>query len=66
MRVPAGFLPVLLALLPAAGRQDDPPPTALQTALGDFDPAGPWHYNNLAAGFTEARAAGKPLLIVFR
>ncbi|MBI3857244.1 MAG: hypothetical protein HY293_16280 [Planctomycetes bacterium] len=53
---------VLLAILLAAGPQEDP----LQAALNDLDPEGPWHYNNPASGFAEARATGKPLLVVVR
>jgi hypothetical protein len=53
----ASFL-VLLGVL----AQDNP----LQEALRDNDPEGPWHYNDLAGGLAEARASGKPLLVVFR
>jgi hypothetical protein len=38
----------------------------LQEALRDNDPEGPWHYNDLATGIAEAKASGKPLLVVFR
>ncbi len=60
------FRSVLLALGLLAARQDDPAPTPLQLALGDLDPAGNWHYNDLAAGIADARANGKPLLVVIR
>ena len=39
---------------------------ALQEALRDIDPEGPWHYNDLAAGLAAAKASGKPVLVVFR
>ncbi len=51
---------VLLALL---APQD---PTPLQRALNDLEPRGDWHYENLAAGFAEARKTGKPLCVVIR
>ena len=51
----------LLFLLAASGPAQD-----LQEALRDNDPEGPWHYNDLAGGFAEAKSTGKPLLIVFR
>jgi hypothetical protein len=45
--------------------QDKPLPP-LQEALSDLDPEGDWHYNDPAAGFAEAKATGKPVLLVFR
>ena len=50
----------------AAGSPLQEDSAALQEALRDHDPEGPWHYNDPAAGFAEAKATGKPLLIVFR
>ena len=55
-------LAALALLLVSAISQDNP----LREALRDSDPEGPWHYNDLAGGFAEARSTGKPLLIVFR
>lgn len=58
------MLKILLSLALAA--QAEPPPTPLQKALNDMEPRGDWHYNDLDAGFAEARRAGKPLCVVFR
>jgi hypothetical protein len=52
----------LLVVL-AAAAQD---PAALQKALNDTEVKGNWNYNDIAAGFAEARKSGRPLLIVFR
>ena len=51
-------------LLAAAGGSQDPGP--LQKSLNDLEVKGPWVYNDLPAGFAEAKKTGKPLLIVFR
>ena len=48
----------------AAGLQQDP--AALQKSLGDTDVQGAWFYNDLGAGFAEAKKTGKPMLVVFR
>jgi hypothetical protein len=37
----------------------------LRRALGD-ELAGPWVYDDLEAGYAEARASGKPLLVSIR
>jgi len=55
--------PLLLALCAVA---QDKPLHPLQEALSDLDPEGEWHYNDPSAGFAEAKAAGKPVLLVFR
>jgi len=54
----------VLLVLGAVGQ--DKPLHPLQEALNDLDPEGEWHYNDPAAGFAEAKAAGKPVLLVFR
>jgi serine protease Do len=54
-----------LALVLFALSQDKPL-HPLQEALSDVDPEGDWHYNDPAAGFAEAKATGKPVLLVFR
>jgi hypothetical protein len=41
-------------------------PGPLQKSLADLEVKGPWHYNDLAGGFAEAKKTGKPLLITFR
>ena len=41
-------------------------PGPLQKSLEDLQIAGPWIYNDLPAGFAEAKKTGKPLLVVFR
>lgn len=38
----------------------------LQKALKDEDLVGPWIYDDIPAGFAEAKRTGKPLMIVFR
>ncbi len=41
-------------------------PAALMKQLSDLDVQGAWIYNDLDAGFAEARRTGKPLLVVLR
>ena len=41
-------------------------PTTLQKKLKDLDVHASWIYNDLAAGFKQAKKTGKPLLVVFR
>jgi hypothetical protein len=60
-----GLLAGLMGLVLLAAGQDETE-SPLQSALRDSDPEGPWHYNDLPSGFAEAKATGKPLLIVFR
>jgi hypothetical protein len=50
------------ALLAAGGGGND----ALKAALKDTEVAPAWVYNDLGAGFAEAKKTGKPLLVVFR
>ncbi len=38
----------------------------LRAALKDDEPKGDWIYDDLAAGFAEAKATGRPLMVVFR
>ena len=38
----------------------------LRKQLKDVDLVGRWIYDDVDAGFTEAKRTGKPLLIVFR
>lgn len=39
---------------------------SLKTALKDTDLPGSWIYDDVNAGFAEARKSGKPMLVVFR
>ena len=56
------FLPVFLAALAfPAGDKDK-----LRDALGDKSLAGAWIYDDVDAGFAEARKTGKPLMVVLR
>ena len=38
----------------------------LRTALKDTEVKGNWIYDDLGAGFDEAKKSGKPMMIVFR
>ena len=38
----------------------------LKTALGDVHLADGWIYEDIAAGYAEAKKTGKPLLVSFR
>ena len=38
----------------------------LRKGLKDMDLGGRWIYDDLEAGFAQARTTGKPLLVVFR
>jgi len=38
----------------------------LRTALKDIEVKGEWIYDDLPAGFAEAKKSGKPMMIVFR
>ena len=49
------------AWTPAAQAQTD-----LQKKLKDTGVAAHWIYDDIAKGFAEARATGKPLLVTFR
>jgi hypothetical protein len=51
----------LAAATPQAG-----PKEQLKQALKDTSPVGPWIYDDIDAGFSEAQKTGKPLLVVFR
>lgn len=54
-------LGVLVVWSPTAQGQND-----LQKNLKDTNVAEHWIYDDIAAGFVEARATGKPLLVTFR
>lgn len=54
-----------LAFACLAARQE-PAKDALKTQLKDADVAASWIYDDIAAGFAEAKKTGKPLLVAFR
>ena len=54
-----------LALLCAASPQDSGK-EKLKTALKDDAVKGDWNYDDLNAGYAEAKKSGKPLMVVFR
>jgi hypothetical protein len=41
-------------------------PEELRRAIGDGPLVGPWIYDDVAAGFEEARNTGKPLAVFLR
>lgn len=51
-----------LAVLLAPAQDKD----QLRRELRDGDLAGPWIYDDVDAGYAEAKKSGKPMLIVFR
>jgi hypothetical protein len=51
----------LIAATPAAQAQND-----LRKNLKDTNVAEHWIYDDITAGFAEAKATGKPLLVTFR
>ena len=53
----------LACLLLAALPQDR---EALKTSMKDVDIPASWIYDDVDAGFAEARRSGKPLLVAFR
>ena len=54
-------LACLVAAAPQDGEKD-----RLRQALGDNDLVGTWIYDDLPAGYAEAKKSGKPLLAVIR
>ncbi len=61
MRAVLLFLSLLVT--PTLFAQDK---VGLRETLGDRDLQGEWVYDDLAAGFEQARAVKKPLLVVLR
>ena len=53
---------IVLALLLAAPQDKE----ALKTSLKDVDLPASWIYDDIDAGFAEAKKTGKPLLVAFR
>lgn len=56
-------LPALVLLAAVAAAQE---PSPLQKLIKDEEVHRAWVYNDLGAGFAEAKKTGKPLLVVFR
>jgi hypothetical protein len=52
-----------VAVLLAVAQQG---PEELRRAVGDGPLAGPWIYDDVAAGFAEAKQSGKPLAVFLR
>jgi hypothetical protein len=61
--IAGGLLAIGATAWAVAGGQDK---TALKTALKDTEVAAGWIYDDLPAGYAEAKKTGKPMLIVFR
>ncbi len=55
---------MLIGLAVLAVLQGDP--EELRKSLKDLDAGPGWVYNDVDAGFAEAKRTGKPLLVVFR
>ena len=49
-----------------ASSSQEPSKEALKTALKDADLPASWIYDDIPAGFAEAKKSGKPMLVVFR
>ena len=58
--------PRLLAVLFLAAVPPQQDPEALRRAIGDVALTGPWIYDDVNAGFAEAKKSGKPLAIFLR
>jgi len=54
---------VAIGLLTGAPSQE---PGPLQKSLDDLAAKPPWIYDDLPAGYAQAKKTGKPLLVVFR
>jgi hypothetical protein len=59
-----GHATLLIACLAAAPQ--DASKESLKAALKDADVPASWIYDDISAGFAEARKSGKPMLVVFR
>ena len=56
----------VLAVLAAAWGGQDPAKLKLKEALKDTEVSDGWIYDDLGAGYAEAKKSGKPMLVVFR
>jgi hypothetical protein len=57
---------VLLCLASLAAAAPQQGPEELRRAIGDLPLTGPWIYDDVNAGFAEAKASGKPLAVFLR
>ncbi len=57
---------MVMAMALAALAAMQGPKDALKTALKDTEVQGDWIYDDLPAGYAQAKKSGKPMLIVFR
>lgn len=60
----AGWALLIAAGLVAGALPQDK--AQLQTALRDTEVKGDWIYDDIPAGYAQAKASGKPLLLTFR
>jgi len=58
--------PLLLCAALAALAVQDGSKEGLKVLLKDADLPGSWIYDDVNAGFAEAKKSGKPMLVVFR
>jgi hypothetical protein len=64
-RAAGGIAAAVILLFPPAAAAEDRA-EKVRKDRAEVVESGHWHYNDLAAGLAEARAAGKPLLVVLR
>lgn len=55
-----------VAAMLCAGGPQDPRKEQLRVALKDDAVKGDWVYDDINAGYAEAKKSGKPMLVVFR
>ena len=60
------FALVAASVLALASRPQDADKERLRHALGDNELVGTWIYDDLPAGYAEAKKSGKPLMVVLR
>lgn len=66
MRIPIYAALAALGLAAAVWGRQDPQKEQLKTQLKDTELVGKWIYDDINAGFAQAKKEGKPLLVVFR
>ena len=60
------LLPLAFAAFAVALRPQDPAKERLRQSLGDNELAGPWIYDDLEAGYAEAKRLDRPMMVVIR
>jgi hypothetical protein len=60
------FWSLAIAALAIAPRPQDPAKERLRQALGDNELAGTWIYDDLEAGYAEAKRLDRPMMVVIR